>query len=209
VDQPFIKGLRLSEIFYEEAVRPILAERFPRLNYSAGRLGSGSDVLGFDTPQSMDHDWGPKLMLFLAETDYETYREEIDHVLRQELPYEVCGYPTHFDYHADGTTWLQTIDGGPVNHGVKINTARAFFESYLNFNPNNELRMVDWLTFPEQRLRTIASGRIFHDGLGQLGPIRAQLSYYPIANASVPLPQSTFYGHPGGRLCRSHPRSNH
>ena len=106
VNQPFIKGLRLSEIFYEEAVKPILAAHLPHLNYSAGRLGRGSDVLGFDTPQSMDHDWGPKLMLFLAEADYETH-DEIDQALRRELPYDIHGYPTHFAYHDDARMyWL-------------------------------------------------------------------------------------------------------
>jgi hypothetical protein len=179
MDHPFIKGLHLSEIFYEEAVKPILAAHFPHLNYSAARLGSGSDVLGFDTPQSMDHDWGAKLMLFLTESDYEIYREETDQVLRRELPYEIHGIPTSFDYHDDGTTMTRAIDRGPINHGVSFHTARAFFEDYLKFNPNNDLRPVDWLTFPEQRLRTIASGRVFYDGLGRLEPIRAKLNYYP------------------------------
>lgn len=67
--RPFIKGLELSERFYREAVAPILAQRFPKLRYSAALIGPGSDVLGFDTPQSMDHDWGPRLLLFLGEAD--------------------------------------------------------------------------------------------------------------------------------------------
>ena len=179
VNYPFIKGLKLSEIFYEEAVKPILAARFPRLTYSAGRLDGGSDVLGFDTPQSMDHDWGPKLTLFLAEADYQTCKDEIDHVLRQELPYEIHGYSTNFAYHDDGTTWMHAINTGPVNHNIKIDTVRAFFEDYLRFTPQQNLRPADWLTFPEQRLRTITSGRVFYDGLGELGPIRAKLHYYP------------------------------
>jgi hypothetical protein len=179
VTYPFIKGLKLSAIFYEEAVKPLLAARFPHLIYSAARLDSGSDVLGFDTPQSMDHDWGPKLTLFLTESDYQTGKDELDRVLRQELPREIHGYPTNFAYHNDGTTWMSAIDAGPVNHGVKIDTLRVFFEDYLRFNPHQELRPVDWLTFPEQRLRTVASGRVFYDGLGQLESIQAQLSYYP------------------------------
>jgi len=39
----FIKGLQLSEIFYREAVGPILGGRFPGLAYSAARLDGGSD----------------------------------------------------------------------------------------------------------------------------------------------------------------------
>jgi len=56
MNRPFIKGLELSELFYEEAVKPFLVARFPNVAYSAARLGHGSDVLGFDTPQSTDHD---------------------------------------------------------------------------------------------------------------------------------------------------------
>ena len=88
----FIKGLDLSELLYEEAVKPILATHFPGLSYSAALLGVGSDVLGFDTPQSRDHAWGPRLMLFLAEGDHETRRDRMDQVLRQELPPEIHGY---------------------------------------------------------------------------------------------------------------------
>ena len=73
MDQPFIKGLDLGRIFYEEAVRPILNKHFPDLAHSAGLLGLGSEVLGYDTAQSMDHDWGPRLMLFLTQADCDTH----------------------------------------------------------------------------------------------------------------------------------------
>ena len=53
MNHTFIKGLELSELFYKEAVKPILAKRFPDLNYSAALIGLGSEVLGFDMPQSM------------------------------------------------------------------------------------------------------------------------------------------------------------
>jgi hypothetical protein len=95
VNRPFIKGLKLCELFYEEAVEPILTERFPDLVYSAALIGPGSEVLGFDTPQSMDHDWGPGLTLFLSDADHQAHREGIDQVLRHELAREIHGYPTN------------------------------------------------------------------------------------------------------------------
>ncbi len=61
----FIPGLQLSGQFYAEAVRPILDAEFPGLSHTACRIGAGSEVLGFDTEMSRDHDWGPKLDLFL------------------------------------------------------------------------------------------------------------------------------------------------
>jgi hypothetical protein len=177
--QSFTQGLALSERFYMQAVQPILAGHFPNLIYSAALLGYGSEVLGFDTPQSMDHDWGPRLLLFLSEADYQAYRATIDQALRHELPREIHGYPTNFGYHEDGTTIMAPSDGGPINHGVRLLTARSFFPSVLSFDPSKEIRAVDWLAVPEYHLRCLTEGRVFHDGLGQLRPIRAKLRYYP------------------------------
>jgi hypothetical protein len=175
----FLPGLDLSEAFYKEAVKPVLEEYFPELVYSAARIGSGSDVLGFDTPQSMDHDWGPKLQVFLAESDYDPLNEEVNEVLRHNLPYEIRGFPTNFGYHEDGTTDMIPIKNGPVNHGIQINTVSGFFIEYLGFNPTEDLRIIDWLVLPQQMLLSIANGRIFHDGLGKLEPIVSKLEYYP------------------------------
>src|SRR5688500_19140241 len=63
----FIPGLQLSEVLYRESVAPVLAREFPGLVHSAARIGTGSDVLGFDTDRSTDHEWGPRLLLFLAD----------------------------------------------------------------------------------------------------------------------------------------------
>jgi hypothetical protein len=41
------------------------------------------------------------------------------------------------------------------------------------------MSVVDWLTIPEQVLRSLARGGLFHDGLGTIGPIISQLEYYP------------------------------
>jgi hypothetical protein len=178
VRRPFMKGLELSRLFYQEVVKPILADRFPGVIYSAALLGPGSEVLGFDTPQSMDHDWGPRLMLFLTEADHETCRGRMDQALREELPCEFRGCPIDM---ARGDVGPAEADGDLVNHSVGFFTVRRFFRHVLNLDPDEDkaLRAVDWLTFPEQRLRSIVSGRVFHDGLGRLEPIRARLRYYP------------------------------
>jgi hypothetical protein len=175
----FLPGLDLSEAFYEKAVKPVIDEHFPELVYSAARIGKGSDVLGYDTPQSMDHDWGPKLQIFLDDSDYGALKEEIDDTLRKNLPYEVLGFPTNFDYHDDGTITMRRIDKGLVNHGITINTVSAFFIEYLGFNPTEDLRIVDWLVLPQQMLLSIGNGRVFHDGLGKLKQIVTKLEYYP------------------------------
>ncbi len=179
--RPFIKGLQLSQLFYWEAVRPILDAHYPGISHAAARLGFGSDVLGYDTPQSMDHDWGPKLTLFLSPDDEQKWNNAIDQTLRAALPREIHGYPTSYSRHQDGTAGMAEEEkGGPVYHQVHIRTVRSFFQRYLNYDPKGgEPTVAEWLTFPQQRLCTIASGRVFHDDLGELEEIRARLRHYP------------------------------
>lgn len=65
----FIKGKELCRSFFTEIVKPILDHDFPSLVYTAGLLGYGSDVLGYDDPVSTDHMWGPRFYLFLRKED--------------------------------------------------------------------------------------------------------------------------------------------
>lgn len=177
-DPPFLPGLELSRRFYEEAVRPVLATHFPDLRYSAGRLEGGSDVLGYDTPRSTDHGWGPRLLLFLSEED-SALREEILHTLSHHLPLEIGSFPTHFSSPDLGQAAMQKIESGPVTHGVTIQTVRGFFQGYLGVDPFQEISIPRWLTLFEHRLRTVASGQVFHDDLDELNTARANLRYYP------------------------------
>lgn len=65
----FIKGLDLCETFFNDIAKPILSTYFPKLKYTAGLIGYGSDVLGFDDETSTDHMWGPRFYLFLNKND--------------------------------------------------------------------------------------------------------------------------------------------
>ncbi len=81
----FLQGGVLSRRFYEEAVRPLLAEFFASIPYAAAHLGAGSDVLGFDTEMSQDHDWGPVVHIFLKDEDASLV-EDMREILRDRLP---------------------------------------------------------------------------------------------------------------------------
>jgi len=171
----FIKGLELSRLLYREAVAPLLAERFPELSHSAGLLSHGSEVQGFDTPQSRDHDWGPRLQLFLAENAIESIGSEIDALLRRRLPGDIHGYAIDM---ACGEEARVTM-GQDTGHAVIITTMRRFAQHVLVWEYANPPTAVDWVTFPQQRLRSIRSGAVFHDGLGTLTPLRRTLDSYP------------------------------
>ncbi len=176
---PFIPGLELSQRFHDEVVGPLISRHYPHLPYAAGRLGEGSDVLGFDTPMSRDHAWGPRLSIFLDDGDLSSYREPLDDMFRRELPVQFHGYPTNYKPHEDGTLGMFPIDKPPVKHHISTTTVRDFFLDYLDYDPSGSLMLEHWLSFPEQRLGTIRSGRVFHDDSGELSAIRTSLDYYP------------------------------
>jgi hypothetical protein len=176
----FVKGLELSRLFYEEAVGPALAAEFPSLRHAAALLGTGSEVLGFDTEMSADHGWGPRVDLFVKEEDY-GHARAVEEALRHKLPHRFRGHPTSFtepDLADNGTQHLEARDSGPVNHKVHVHTPRGFFLDYLAFDIRSEIEPADWLTFPEQKLRTVRSGGVFRDEIG-LEEVRRRFDYYP------------------------------
>ena len=90
---------------------------------AAALLGSGSEVLGFDTEMSVDHDWGPRVDLFLGDDDVERVRPTLDAVLRDKLPATFRGYPTSFsdpDPNDNGTRLPELREGAPIRHKIGI-----------------------------------------------------------------------------------------
>ena len=177
---PFIPGLELSRAFFTEIVQPLLASSLPDLHYSAALIGSGSEVLGYDTEQSTDHHWGPRLQIFLNDADAAEHREAADSVLRTRLPVAFRGYATNFGPpDAIGVRLPVATATGPVDHMIEIVTVRSFIEDYLGIDPWQPLDPIDWLTLSEHKLLTLVRGEVFHDGLDALEPMRWRFAYYP------------------------------
>ena len=176
----FIPGLKLSKLFYERTVKPIVTNAFPRVQYSAALIGWGSEVLGFDTSVSRDHHWGPRVLLFLSERDYPKLKDKISRGLSTALPYEFMGYSTNYSKpEPNGVRHPVKTNNGPVDHMINIYTVRSFFKARLGFDLKQRIAVADWLTFPQQRLLELTSGEVYYDGLGQLATARARLEYYP------------------------------
>jgi len=176
----FIPGLKLSELFYSEAAKPILESFFPQVSYSAALLGWGSEVLGYDDIQSSDHHWGPRFFLFLSPNDYEQYKDAISETLSHKLPHRFRGYSTNFGEPDEiGVRLPAATESGPVNHMIHIETIESFFKWYLGCNAYGPITAVDWLSFSEHKLLGVTSGRVFHDGLGELEEMRRKFHYYP------------------------------
>src|ERR1700733_4226110 len=173
-----ISGLDLCEAFFTQTVAPLLGAEFPQLRYSCGLIGPGSEVLGFDDGMSADHDWGPRALLFLSEADRGRMGILISEVLSRCLPREFLGYSTSFTENDNGTAHSIAKQTGWINHRIEMWTIPEFLKEYTGFNAAEEIQPQDWLTIPQQKLRTITGGRVFRDDLN-LNEIRTQLSYYP------------------------------
>jgi hypothetical protein len=120
-------------------------------------------------------------MIFLREANHARYREMMWQTLSRQLPRTFRGYPTNFtppNPEDSGTQLLQVLETGPINHRVELLTVRGFWLDYLGFDIDQSIETVDWLTFPEQKLRTLTAGAVFHDDIG-LQAVRDRCAYYP------------------------------
>lgn len=165
-----LPGAELSRAYYGQVVAPLLARHRPGLAVAAGRLGSGSDVLGADDAQSRDHDWGLRLTLLVEDGR----AKEIDTLLERELPEQWEALPTRF-----ATTWEPV-----VRQRVEVASAAEFVASRTGIAPDRltagrGLELGDWLSLTGQAALEVNAGPIFHDGPGVLSAIRERLAWYP------------------------------
>lgn len=148
----FVPGLQLSSELYADLVRPLLDARVPGLRHGAALLGRGSEVLGFDDEMSTDHDWLPRVLVFVGEDEV----EEVDGLLQRELP--------------------ATFRGRQIGH--EVHTVRGYVLRELAVDVDGDIDARDWLTLPEHGLRMFTAGQVFHDEVG-LQDARDRLAYYP------------------------------
>lgn len=158
-----MSGLELSRRFYAEVVGPLLGS----LPHSAGLLGQGSEVLGFDDEVSTDHAFGPRVKIFVSE------EKEADavHGALIELPETFEGFPVNFVY--------SDKFNSTAHHQVEVTTAAQFFIDRIGCDPAAGMRAADWLTSPTQQLATLVAGEVFHDPDESLAARREAVRWYP------------------------------
>lgn len=176
----FIKGMDLCEGFFNERAKPIIEENFPELKYSAGLIGYGSDVLGYDDPVSTDHMWGPRFYLFLSDADI-SKKNDIIKALSENLPYTYKGYSVNFtepDPNDCGVQHPKFITEGKVNPLVFIHTFDEYLNEQLGTADLDNITPIQWLVFSEHRLLSLVSGKFFIDSLNYTEKIE-KIKYYP------------------------------
>lgn len=170
----------LCRAFFFEAAQPIIEKNYPDLKYSAGLIGYGSDVLGYDDEVSQDHMWGPRFYMFLGSEDIER-KEAIFETLAEFLPYQYKGYSVNFtkpDPDDNGVQHAEFINSGKVNPLIFIQTFDEFLYDELGTSDLENLSLTDWLSFSEHRLLSLVSGKMFVDKL-HIADKLIPLKYYP------------------------------
>jgi catechol 2,3-dioxygenase-like lactoylglutathione lyase family enzyme len=158
-----MSGLELSRRFYTN----VLASLLDGVPHSAGLLGNGSEVLGFDDEVSRDHAFGPRAQILVAGDD----EVAAVHGALERLPETFEGLPVHFVF-ADRF-------GSAAHHQVEVATVSRFFADRIGCDPVAGVRLSDWLTIPTQALATLVGGAVFHDPDGSLTSRREALRWYP------------------------------
>lgn len=156
----FRPGLELAGAFYREVVAPLLGDA----PHAAALAGWGSDVLGYDTPRSVDHGWGPRLQIFVEPADLGVLSGAVE----AGLPEFFRGWPTRFGW-----------DDVPPTRHVEVTPLPEWLRGRLGFDPEQGISLRDWLGTPQQALLEVTSGRVFHDGPGRLTAVRDSLTWYP------------------------------
>lgn len=157
----FIQGLELAHGFYDEAVRPLIDRP-----HTACLIGEGSEVLGYDTERSTDHEWGPRLQLFAAADDV----DRIAAMIKEGLPRQYRGHATR---------WFSLLEGRESHH-LEISTLDDWLSRRLPTIPRSVPDTADWIAIPQQHLLQLTAGEVFRDDDGRLSGLRDTYRWYPV-----------------------------
>ncbi len=158
------KGLKLCREYYEAYGKPMLEKDFPQYinRIAVGLVGEGSDCFGYDDGFSMDHDWGPRFMMWISRETYEEIGEQLE-AAYQKLPKEFQGYE------------YKESRQGVNRRGVFV--IQEFFAGLLGEEISEGL---DWRNIPQERLAAATNGEIFSDPEGIFTQIHSLLKkQYP------------------------------
>lgn len=162
-----MKGLELARRFFTGVVLPAFQEAAPRETELAafGLAGPGSECFGFDDELSRDHDWGPRICIWIPEK----LHEEIGNRLRELY----CG----LERRVAGFGPPKEVDVSPGRDGVL--SIESFLGTWLG-TPRAPETNRDWLLVPEQGLALCTNGEVFLDRTGAFTAVRNDLArYYP------------------------------
>lgn len=162
-----MNGLELSEKYYHEACLPILRQEAPAALelLASGLVGEGSECFGWDDEISRDHSWGPRVCLFLRESDMPRFSAQVNRAL-ELFPSEFMGF--------------RVCPASPLEgKRAGLFSVDEFYTRLIGF-PRAPSESIEWLSIPEVKLAPAVNGRIFRDPVGELTARRNELlGFYP------------------------------
>ena len=173
-----MQGIELSRRFYAEVVRPWMQQTAPGLRHAAALIGYGSELLGFDDEVSRDHNWGPRVHLFLELDSFNQQARRLVAAFSSVAPARFLGEPIGWRSRPHPPA-NESEAVGAINHGLEIHTVEGTLERLLGTRSIENLSSLQWLAFPEQRLLAFTGGAVFHDDSGRLSGTRSMLTYFP------------------------------
>ena len=156
----FVPGIELARSYYQEVVAALVGD----VPHAVGRLGWGSDVLGYDTERSTDHGWGPHLHVFVDADDVPRIRAAV-----------VAGLPTSFR----GWPTIYGWDDVAPRHWVEVWELGKWLVQQHGCDPRPRPTASQWLLLPQQLILGVVAGGVFHDDTGELTAVRNELGWYP------------------------------
>ncbi|MEE1296873.1 MAG: DUF4037 domain-containing protein [Bifidobacterium sp.] len=165
-----VKGLQLSKAYWEQVVRPMLAQRYPEYlpRIAAGLVGHGSECYGFDDALSHDHDFGPRVCLWLTKEDFDAVGE------RMQADYDAL--PRTFM----GVARSETTPRAQAQPRDGVLEIATFFESITGYPTAPAANQpAAWLTLDEATLAAATNGKVFADPLGAFSRTRQSFKLMP------------------------------
>jgi hypothetical protein len=162
-----MKGMELSRRYYTDIVLPAFEKEVPDIldQLAFGLVGPGSECRGYDDSVSRDHDWGPRVCVWVPENVFVSRGEEL-----RKIYGILCG--TYLGFGP-----VRQLEQGFRKDGVL--SIERFFTALLGTAEQPE-SLRDWLLIPEEALSDCTNGEVFQDGPGIFSAMRdALLAYYP------------------------------
>jgi hypothetical protein len=157
----------ISHEFFDQIVKPILAENFPEetVQTAFGVFGYGSEVLRLDDQYSSDHHWGLRINALMPDRLFKHKSEEIIQVVEANLPDTFQGHSLR-----EGLVGIR---------GLAIGSLEQYLIQTIGLDHPPETYQ-EWLNVPEEDITHIINGEIWYDPAGQFSAIRQALNnYYP------------------------------
>lgn len=164
-----IAGLKLSRQYWKAYADELFSGDLAplRARSAVGLIGHGSECYGFDDAISSDHDFGPRLCIWLTAEDYEQYGQQLQERY-EALPSDFMGFKRS----------VQSPRGGGRDGVMSID---SFFESITGMASAPERSGEEhlWLSLDEATLAAATNGEIFADPCGAFSSRRQAFKNMP------------------------------